>query len=223
MRKAPHKTVKRFSRNGLYLNLRPARQPEHDPVLAVNRHAVHQPGPQALVELGDELRQVLHAIDEPLDLPAPDHDLIDLLHDSIALLLGFLIPGNQCIVALVVFLLVLCHPGISGDQVVHRLGVDAKLLVQNPAFLLQRRGITEPVLYGGELRNVEFPVRVQLVHYPDERGLDLILSQVRCLAAGFVFEGTVYPILDTKLRNRRFLQTAFPTLCSRQVPALLLG
>ena len=43
MRKAPHKTVKRFSRNGLYLNLRPARQPEHDPVLAVNRHAVHQP------------------------------------------------------------------------------------------------------------------------------------------------------------------------------------
>ena len=127
MRKAPHKTVKRFSRNGLYLNLRPARQPEHDPVLAVNRHAVHQPGPQALVELGDELR------------------------------------------------------------------------------------------------HVEFPVRVELVHHPDERGLDLILSQVRCLAAGFVFEGTVYPILDTKLRNRRFLQTAFPTLCSRQVPALLLG
>ena len=110
MRKAPHKTVKRFSRNGLYLNLHPARQSEHD-----------------------------------------------------------------------------------------------------------------PVLYGGELRDVEFPVRVQLVHHPDERGLDLILSQVRCLAAGFVFEGTVYPILDTKLRNRRFLQTAFPTLCSRQVPALLLG
>ena len=70
MRKAPHKTVKRFSRNGLYLNLRPARQPEHDPVLAVNRHAVHQPGPQALVELGDELRQFLYALDEPLDLPA---------------------------------------------------------------------------------------------------------------------------------------------------------
>ena len=73
MRKAPHKTVKRFSRNGLYLNLRPARQPEHDPVLAVHRH-------------------------------------------------------------------------------------------------------------------VEFPVRVELVHHPDERGLDLILSQVRCPAAGLVFE-----------------------------------
>ena len=35
MRKAPHKTVKRFSRNGLYLNLHSARQLEHDPVLAV--------------------------------------------------------------------------------------------------------------------------------------------------------------------------------------------
>ena len=75
MRKAPHKTVKRFSRNGLYLNLHPARQSEHD-----------------------------------------------------------------------------------------------------------------PVLYGGELRDVEFPVRVQLVHHPDERGLDLILGQVRCLTAGLVFE-----------------------------------
>ena len=59
MRKAPHKTVKRFSRNGLYLNIHPAGQPEHDPVLTVHGHAVHQPGPQALVELGDELRQVL--------------------------------------------------------------------------------------------------------------------------------------------------------------------
>ena len=170
--------MKRFSRNGLYLNLHPARQPEHDPVLVVHRHAAHQAGPQALIELGlrvpikirfdgrrtssgatelservreangcaacEDARQVLHVLDEPFDLPAPDHDLIDLLHDGIALLLGFLIPGNQCIVALGVFLLVLCHPSISGDQVVHRLGVDAKLLIQNPAFLLQRRGITEP-------------------------------------------------------------------------------
>ena len=49
-----------------------ARQPEHDPVFAVHRQAVHQPGPQALIELGDELRQVLHALNEPLDLPAAD-------------------------------------------------------------------------------------------------------------------------------------------------------
>ena len=41
---------------------------------------------------------------------------------------------------------------------------------------------------GDELRHVEFPVRVELVHHPDERGLDLILSQVRCPAAGLVFE-----------------------------------
>ena len=86
------------------LHLHPARQSEHDPVLAVNRHAVHQPGSQALVDLGDELRQVLHTLDEPLDLPAADHDLVNLLDVGIALMLGFLIPGNQCIVALVVFL-----------------------------------------------------------------------------------------------------------------------
>jgi len=48
--------------------LHPAGQPEHDPVLTVHRHAVHQPGPQALVELGDELRQVLHALNEAFDL-----------------------------------------------------------------------------------------------------------------------------------------------------------
>lgn len=49
-------------------NLHPAGQPKHDPVLVVHRHATHQPGPQALIELGDELRQVLHALNEPLDL-----------------------------------------------------------------------------------------------------------------------------------------------------------
>ena len=110
-------------------------------------HAVYQPGPQALVEPGDEFRQVLHALDKALDLPAPDHDLVDLLDDCVALSLGIFIPADQSVIALIVFLLVLRHPGIPGDQVVHRLGVDAKLLVQNPAFLLQRRGITEPVLY----------------------------------------------------------------------------
>ena len=72
-------------RQGLFFcsafNLHPARQLEHDPVLAVHRQAVHQPGPQALVKLGDELRKALHAIDEPLDLPAADHDLTDLLDD----------------------------------------------------------------------------------------------------------------------------------------------
>ena len=63
----------------LGLDPHPAGQGEGDPVLAVHRQAVHQPGPQALIELGDELRKALHAIDEPLDLSAPDHDLTDLL------------------------------------------------------------------------------------------------------------------------------------------------
>ena len=42
-------------------NLHPALQPAHDPVLVVLRHAVYQPGPQALVKVGDELRQILQA------------------------------------------------------------------------------------------------------------------------------------------------------------------
>ena len=87
-------------------NLHPTGQGEHDPVLGIHCHAVDQRGPQALVKLGDELWQVLHALDEPLDLPAADHDLVNLLDVGIALMLGFLIPGNQCIVALVVFLTV---------------------------------------------------------------------------------------------------------------------
>ena len=170
------------------VHLHPARQPEHDPVLAVQRHAVHQPGPQALVELRHRLRQVLNALDESLDLPAPDHDLIDLLDDCVALSLGIFIPADQRVVALVVFFLVLCHPGVPCDQVRDGLGVDAQLLVQNPALLLQRRGVGQPVLYGGELRDVELPIGIELVYHPDERGLHLILGQVRRRAAGLVFE-----------------------------------
>ena len=67
----------------------------------------HQRGPQALVEPGDGLRQFLHALDEPFDLPAVDHDLVDLVHDGIALSLGILIPVDQRVVALVVLFLVL--------------------------------------------------------------------------------------------------------------------
>ena len=80
------------------------------------------------------------------------------------------------------------HPCVLGNQVVHRLGVDAQLLVQNPALFPQRRGVAQPVLDGRELRDVKLPVRAQLVHQPDERGLHLILGQVRRLAAGLVFE-----------------------------------
>ena len=86
-------------------------------------------GPQDSVELSDELGQVLYALDEAFDLPAADHDLIDLLDDCIALSLGILIPADQRIIALVVFLLVLCHPGVPGDQVRDGLGVDAQLFV----------------------------------------------------------------------------------------------
>ena len=67
-------------------------------------------GPQALIERGDELRQVLHALDETLDFPAPDHDLIDLLDDGIAPVLGLLIPTHQRVVSLVVLLLVRRRP-----------------------------------------------------------------------------------------------------------------
>ncbi len=86
-------------------------------------------GPKALVELGDELRQGFHALDEPLELPAPDHDLVDLPDECIALSLGILIPADQRIIALVVFLLVLRHPGVPGDQVRDGLGVNAQLFV----------------------------------------------------------------------------------------------
>ena len=95
-------------------------------------------------------RHVLHALNEPLDLPAADHDPVDLLHDGIAPVLGLLIAAHQRTVPLVVFLLVLRHPGVAGDQVVHCLGVDTQLFIQNPAFLLQCRGITEPALYDGK-------------------------------------------------------------------------
>jgi hypothetical protein len=106
----------------------------------------------------------------------------------IALVLGFLITFDQRVITLIVLLLVLRHPGVAGNQVVYRLGINTKLLVQNPAFLLQRRGVAEPVLYSGELRDVKLPVRIEIVHHPDKGGLDLILGQVRCLAAGLVFE-----------------------------------
>ena len=63
----------------LGLDLHPAGQGEGDPVLGVDHHAVNQRGPLTCVEFGVELRQGLDGFDEPLQLPAPDHDLTDLL------------------------------------------------------------------------------------------------------------------------------------------------
>ena len=87
LRKTPHRMSETLQLQGLCVN--------------------HQPGPQALVEPGDGLRQFLHALDEPFDLPAVDHDLVDLVHDGIAPALGILVPADQRIVALVVLFLVL--------------------------------------------------------------------------------------------------------------------
>ena len=44
-------------------HIHPAGNPKHYPVLVVHHRAVYHCGPQALVELGDELRQILHAPD----------------------------------------------------------------------------------------------------------------------------------------------------------------
>ncbi len=46
-----------------------------------------------LDELGDELRPVLHTLNEPLDFPVTDHDLVDLLDDDIVLVLSLLITA----------------------------------------------------------------------------------------------------------------------------------
>ena len=51
-------------------NLHPAGQFPDDPFLAVHRHAVHQPGSQALVKHGDELRQALRTQWFQVILPA---------------------------------------------------------------------------------------------------------------------------------------------------------
>ena len=131
MRKAPHyRGETLLSQRFLCLNFHPTRQPEHDPVLAVHRHAFDQPGPLARVEFGVKLRQRGDGFDEPLDLPAPDHDLVDLLHHFVTPTLGFFVPADQRIVALVVLFLVLRHPCVLGDQVIDGLGVDAELLIQ---------------------------------------------------------------------------------------------
>ena len=61
----------------LFLDLHPAGQGEGDPVLCMDRHAVNQRGPLARVKFGVELRQALDGFDETLQLPAPDHDLVD--------------------------------------------------------------------------------------------------------------------------------------------------
>ena len=64
-------------------------------------------------EACEDARQVLHGLDESLDLPAPISDLIDLLDDCVALSLGILIPADQRVAALVVFFLVLQKASIA--------------------------------------------------------------------------------------------------------------
>ena len=99
----------------LFLDLHPAGQGEGDPVLGMDRHAINQRGPLACVEFGVELRQALHALDEPLDLPAPDHDLVNPVRHLITLALGFFLPADERVVALIVLGLVLSHPCVLGN------------------------------------------------------------------------------------------------------------
>ena len=81
LRKAPHhKGETLFLLLFLHLNLHPAGQPEDDPVLAVHRHAVDQPGPLRLIKLGVQFRQGFDGFDEPLQLPPAHHSLADSLY-----------------------------------------------------------------------------------------------------------------------------------------------
>ena len=106
-------------------NLHSAGLGEGDPLLGVGRHAVNQRGSLAYVEFGVKLRQALDGFDKPLQLSAPDHDLVDPVRQFITPALGFFEPAVQRFVPLVVLGLVLSHPCVLGNQVVDLLGVDA--------------------------------------------------------------------------------------------------
>ena len=92
-------------------------------------------------EACEDARQVLHVLDEPLDLPAADHDLIDLLDDGIAGTLGEYILDQSKLLwrddgRVAVFYIVLRDGAVIGHglfcQEIRRKG----LLKQSTAFVL---------------------------------------------------------------------------------------
>ncbi len=109
---------------------------------------------------------ILHALSEVLDLSAPDHKLIDLLDDCIALSFGILIPADKRIAALVVLFPVLGYPGILGDQHLDRFGFCVQAFIRFMQALAQVVRSAADLLYFPKIRQQRCPVTDQLIDHP---------------------------------------------------------
>ena len=116
----------------LRTNLRSAWQREPQVILAVDGDVGNRAAPHGFVELGHCFRQFLQSIDEAVKFAFADAALPYLRCHTVAFRLCCLISDDRSVVPGIVLFLILRHPGVLGNKLLHGVGVPVEPLVQLP-------------------------------------------------------------------------------------------
>jgi len=114
----------------LYIHLRPANQREGHCFVLAHGHIFHQAAPERIVKFRNRLGQLFQFRDKSLEFPPADSALTDVDSHLFALRIGSLVTADRSIVDGVVIILVLCHPGVLGDQPLDRFRLRVQAFIQ---------------------------------------------------------------------------------------------
>jgi hypothetical protein len=165
-------------------DFRPVLEGHPDIVFAVHRDEVHQAAPQPGIEPLDEFL-LPKLLDEVVHLTAPGFAILDGFTGLVVLCLRRFIPADQFVVIPVIIILVLRDPGVLGYELLYLVGQQVQICAKPVPLLFQGFCVSEPFLQQGDaVKYVRF-VFDEPVGGPDEGFLDIILSQMWCLAMAF--------------------------------------
>ena len=150
-------------------------------VFGIHGDEVDQAAPQLFIKLCYEILS-LEFRDETVHLPAAHLAFLDFLTSLVVLSLICLIPIDQCVVFLAVFILILDRPGILRNQLLHLLCQQIQLYNQFAPHLFQSGCITKRSFQQANITDHLFLVSDELIHSPYKSAFDLIFCQTRRLA-----------------------------------------
>ncbi len=158
------------------------------PPVPLDGHGVDDREPEPVIKLSDRfavLCQLEHKAADVLGLGFPlGFCRLELLQ----LGLGGFVPLCQAVVAFQVSGLVLCRGGIFLDAPLGQLGHHLHFGKERRNLAVQGAGVGQRRLHGAALIQQPLFIRHQRIEGIQEPGLDLLLSQVRCLALFFTGE-----------------------------------
>ena len=163
------------------------------PPIPMDGHGVDDREPEPVIELGDEvavLRQLEHEAADVLGLGFP----LGLCRlELLQLGLGGFVPLRQTVVTFQIGGLVLGGGRVLLDAPFGQLGHHLHFGQKGRYLAVQGAGVGKRRLHGAALVQQPLFVRNQRIEGIQEPGLDLLLSQVRCLALFLAGELAVAP------------------------------